>query len=1318
VRNQLLFMFVSALLALSPPLRAQSNRGAISGTVYDSSGAVIAGATVRITNAGTNQAFITKTAGNGTYAQSELEPVFYTVAVEQAGFRQKVVTQVKVDTTGNTRVDATLEAGDVSTKVEVAADAAILNTQNSTLSSTVGQRQIEDLPVAERSVFSLMQTLPNVSGDYFIETGYVTQTPESPVAGFSVNGGRMGSTSIIADGANNAAVGVGRAVSTFSPDVVQEFNVQTSGFSAEYGQTGGGVVSVTTKSGSNEFHETLYGYTRNPALNAAPYAIGTAARPASARRQTQAGFLWSGPVLIPKVYNGRNKSFFFFAFEPQWVSDGTPINDLLPNAQFLQGNFSNAVAVNGGVTTAALAKQYGATVTGDATIYDQFNVIGTQLTRIAAPASGQTYAPFPNNTIPQSMLDPVALKILKYQPKASDYFLLNGQLNNWLSERTVVNREQRYTMRFDHNLTDSHRLTFRYTRIPIAAYRYAGNGSTNVDQVNSLTSDSQRSNQFMLAYTWIASPTLINELRLSFYRADYSSVNPPNWQTQNLSTALGLPSVTSAGLPYFNVGGAAGWGNVGQRSISSIGTRIDESYDITDTLTRTKGTHTLKAGTNLRRQLENLATQGYAQGGSYSFGADLTNSAQSGGSGGITLASFLLGVPDSVTLSPAVIPYYYRWSSAAGFLQDDWRMKPNLTLNLGVRYSLQLPRSEKYNHQGSFLLQDSQSVALPSPITLPTGQVLTSALVPPFAFSGYGGRSPYLFPIDWMGLEPRFGFAWTPHYGWNNAGKLVVRGGYGISHSPLTGLQTAATPNFATPTNSFTWNSGQQNPSYVTRLSSNPPALTALSPAQVLNIPSNGLVYNNSLAIPGFVIAGGTKDPYVQNWNFTIGFQPGHSFVVEAAYVGSKGTHLFTPGQALNLCPYADITGYLNQNLSPWTTITDPLGRKNINGGTLSIPRCGQAEPYLGFDQLLSYLQTSADSIRHAGYVTVSRRMNHGLYFTASYTFGKSIDDASDAGEQLQATSSQSPGQARYGGTYANDRSVSTFDVRHLINGTVIWDLPVGSGRQWISRPSRFLSPVITGWTLSANARAQSGFPFQPLITDGNYITGASDWSVRPNLVPGVPLVNPLYHSNCQISPCEPYVNPAAFMRPPEGQLGNAPRTIESLSGPLKKYLNVSLQKNFYPFGKDNSKRIQFRVDAINILNHPNFGFNNYGNGRLMTAPSQGAITAAAYNTWAAANNQPLSTTAAGAANLALVQSFVTGSYLPGTSILPADYFSVPLPVGFATAAPTSYNILTPVGYKYYTLRNSYSTTFGNFTANNGATEYQRYIQFGLKIFF
>ena len=215
-----------------------------------------------------------------------------------------------------------------------------------------------------------------------------------------------------------------------------------------------------------------------------------------------------------------------------------------------------------------------------------------------------------------------------------------------------------------------------------------------------------------------------------------------------------------------------------------------------------------------------------------------------------------------------------------------------------------------------------------------------------------------------------------------------------------------------------------------------------------------------------------------------------------------------------------------------------------------------------------------------------------------------------------------------------------------------------------------------------------------------------------------MPLINPLYNGSCQVSPCQPYVNPSLFQLPPQGQFGSAPRTIDAIRGPLKKYLNASMQKNFYPFGKDSRKRVQFRVDAINVLNHPVFGFNSYGNGLMFTQPSGAAISASDYNTWALANNQPLSTTAAGAAQMGQIQKLVTGNYLPGTSLLPTNFFSIPLPQGFATAAPTSFDITTLQGFKVYRLRQAYSNKFGNFSANPSPWEQQRYVQFTLKIVF
>jgi hypothetical protein len=1290
---------------------AQSNRGAISGTVSDSSGAVIPGATITITNEGTNQTVTIKSADNGTYSQTELDPVLYTVSASYSGLTEEVVKHVKVDTAANVRLNITLQAGSVSTKVEVSATADVFNLDSAALSSTISERQVADLPINERSVLALTALTPNVSGDYTSEVPVVTQTLEAPGAGYSINGGRLGTSSILADGASNTAVGIGRAVSTFSPDTVQEFSVQTSAFSAEYGSTGGGVINITTKSGTNEFHGELFGFFRNPYFNAAPYTMQTVNRPVSNKRQTEAGFLLGGPVVLPKLYNGHDKTFFFFDFEPHWISDGSQVSDLVPTAQMRQGNFAGAVAVNGGITTSDVASQYGATITGDATIYNQFNMVGNQLQRLAAPASGKTYVPFPANVVPTSMIDPVSLKILKYEPPAGAYFMSNGTLQNWVSNRTVINREQRYNARLDHNFNQSNRASFRMTHIPMAGYRYAGDASTNSEQVNALVSDQELSDQYAFSDTWTISPTMLNVLRVNAMRVNFSHTNPPNWLNQNLSTQLGLPSLTEGGLPYFRLNGNTNYGAVGQRNISGLGTQVDESFNISDTWSWTHGTHTFKAGTDLLQPRMNVSTVGYAQGGQYAFGTDMTASAQSNATGGIALASFLLGVPDNIDLSNSQIPYYYRWGSYAFFVQDDWRIKRNLTLNIGLRYNVQTPRTEKYNHQGAFLLDQAQSVQLSKPITLPTGEVLTSALIPPFAYSGYGGRSRYLEPIDWMGLEPRFGFAW------NATTRFTVRGGYGISHAPLTGVGNTANPNFAAPSATWKYNSGQTDPTYVTRLSSNPPLLHPMTPDQILQIPSNGLVYTNSLSIPGFVISPGFRNPYVQNWNLTLNFNPGHNTAIEVAYVGNKGTHLFNPPQDINICPYSDVVGYTNQGLNPWNTISDPLGRKSINGTTLSIPACSQAEKYLGFDQLMSYLSTNANSIRHAAYISVVRRMTNGLSFTSAYTFGKSIDDASDNGAPLTATNSQTPGQSAYGAAYSGDRSVSTFDVKHTLVGTAMWDLPFGHGRRWLNSPNKFLMPVVSGWTISGTGRMMSGFPFTPLLNFDNLISSASDWAIRPNMAPGVPLVNPAYNGKCNMSPCEPYVNPSAFILPAQGQFGNAPRTVDYLRGPLKKFLDMSLQKNF-SLGENSKRRLQLRVDAINVLNHPVFGFTNYGNGRMMTQPSASQISAADYNTWALANNQPLSTTTAGAAMMAQVQKLVSGNYIPGTSLLPANFYSVPLPQGFATASPTSYDITTLQGYKLYRIRQAYNNSFGNFQNSVSAGATPRFIQFTVKIFF
>ena len=1302
----------------APLLLAQTNRGGIAGTIFDPSGAVVPGAIVKVTNIGTNHTVTLTASAEGRYSAGLLEPVNYRITVEAPGFRTAVVEPVKVDTSSMLTANVTLQPSGVTTQVTVTAEAAILSAESGTVSQTVSERQITDIPLAERSVLNLVQTVPNVSGDVLSETPDIGTGTLSPGAGISVNGGRPGSGGFLADGANNTAPSIGRTVVSFSPDVVQEFTVQSSAFSAEYGQTGGGIINITTKSGTNQFHGSLYFFQRNPSLNAAPYTMATTNRPYSNRRQTQVGATIGGPVRLPKIYNGRDKTFFFLAFEPQRITDSTSIFDLAPTEAMRRGDFSNMVPVAGGYTTADIARQFNVPVTGDGTIYQIFSQVGNQLQRLPTPPSGSTFQPFAGNIIPQQWMDPTALKLLPYLPPAGPYFInQNGTLSNWAGQRTVKSADNRFTARVDENLTASNRMSFRLTHVPINGYRGGANFKVGSSEMNALISDLSTSNQLLLSDTHILSPRMMNDLRINYTRGNFSRVNPPEWQNRNLATELGLPSITQAALPYFYFGQS--WAYIGQQNITSLADEVDETFNLADTVSRTRGNMTLKFGADLRHSRMKTMPYGLAAGGQYTFSTRETSSL-AGGAGGSTFASFLLGTPEQVQFRNSIIPYYYRWATAAGFFQDDWKVRPNLTLNLGMRYSLDVPRWEKFNRQGVFQPDLAQTVALATPIKLPTGQTLTAALVPPFAFSGKGGRSRYLMPIDRHAWEPRFGFAWVP--GWDRLHKrLVVRGGYGISHSPLTGQGGNPNPDFSGPVQAFTFlnNNGQANPNYAMRLSSNPPVLVGLTPDQVIKIPDDGLVATNSLAMSGFVVSPNNTVPYVQNWNLTLAWQLGHKVTLETAYVGSKGTHLFSPPLNLNVWPSALSDAYINAGLDPSTTVSDPLGRRNQSNAVIAVPNGSLGAKYLGFNNLMSYLDSSSNSIRHAGYAYLVRRMDRGLYFTATYTYAKSIDDASDAGASYNFTG-RADGQSRFGAPRKLDRAVSFFDIRHQIAGTLLWDLPIGfRGKIW-SNPPRLLRQVIGGWTLSGTPRLTGSYPFQSYIGDNNSLDqGASSGAIRNNVVPGVPLLNPLYDPKCPIGPtCQPYVNPAAFARPPRGELGNGPRTYDGIRGPMKKYLDLSVQKNFYPFGREGSKRLQFRIDAVNVFNHPNHVFSSNVQGestRGSKNPSSATITAAEYNLWAAYNNKPLQSTTAGNALYVQIQGIVIQNRLPGGSNLPADFFSIPVPQGFTQMNPNSFDITTMTGYKLYRLCQTWDTRFG---ALNQSGEKPRLIQFSLKFFF
>jgi hypothetical protein len=552
---------------------AQTNRGSVSGSVSDASGAAVPAAEVTVRNLATNQVTVVKASAEGNFVVPALDPVEYSVGVRAAGFQAAEVKRLKVDTAGNTSVQFTLKPQAVETVVEVSAEGAAVNTESGTVGHTISQRDILNTPLANRNVLELVMAMPNISGDVGSEDPTVSATASVPGFNMSLNGGRPGSTAILADGVNNTGVGLARAIANFSPETVQEVTVQSSAYSAEYGNTGGGIVNATTRSGSNRVSGTLMWIAINPAFNAAPWTLATVNRPRATAKSNQFHGSMGGPVVIPKLYNGRNKTFFFGAFEPRRRTDFVQAEALLPTAPMRQGDFSDAVAVTGGWAPAAEVARFGLSQLRDSTIYRQFNMVGNQLQRVPL-AAGQTYEPFPGNRIPANYIDASAVKALQYLPEAGSYFLnANGALVNYQVLRFVRQNEQRYLGRVDHIVNQNNRFNVRLSFLPVVGEKGFGH------PVNGNGADYGKSTQIMLSDTHTFSPRIVNDLRLNYTRGRFSGTLTDEYDPltgRNLNTELGLPNITKGGMPSlaFELGAFGGIGSVG----SGLRENVEERY--------------------------------------------------------------------------------------------------------------------------------------------------------------------------------------------------------------------------------------------------------------------------------------------------------------------------------------------------------------------------------------------------------------------------------------------------------------------------------------------------------------------------------------------------------------------------------------------------------------------------------------------------------------------------------------------------------------------------------------------------------------------
>jgi hypothetical protein len=1306
-------------------LAAQTNRGGITGTVVDPTGAAVPNATIVVKNIGTNQEMRTKTSSIGSFGVFNLDPVEYSVAAELEGFKRAVIENVKVDTAQVASVTLKLETGAVSTTVEVQAATAMINTENGTTNSVVSRREIQDLPMPNHSVLDLTLTQANTSGDTGSEYGILVSVTTCPGCALSINGGRPLSTQYMADGVNNTGISLARTMVSFSPETVQEFTIQSSAFSAEFGSTGGGIVNATTRSGTNQLTGTAVWQNRNPAFAAAPFTLATQNRSPATAKFNYGSLAMGGPVYIPKLYNGRNRTFWFAAYEPNWRRDFLAQDALLTSDAMRAGDWSNTMVTSSGTLPVNVANQFNLKSTGDATIYDQYALVNNkQFTANPVPATGQTYTPFPGNIIPPSMIDATYTKTLKYYTPAGGFYIgSSGNVMNLPNPRILHSFEGRWTFKIDELATDKDHFSFRLSSTPIIKRQYTPSMPTG-DK-----SDYSYAKQALLSYVRTISATMLNDLRLNFTRGNFSISVPPQYDLQtgeNLNTELGLPSLFHGGLPSLpDIGGQGSTDNLDH----------ENRYALTDIVSKTVGKMSLRFGGDVSKAQQNVIPIYAAIGGVYTFQPYQTNAAgaTNATTGGNIFASFELGVPNGITMRSAVVPYYYRWNQGDAFIQDDWRVAPTLTLNLGLRWSLGMPRTEKYNNQGVFRPDLAQSFPLATPYALADGNSLTSIMVPPFAYSGRGGNSPYLVPPDYKDFEPRFGFAWSPKFLASH--NVTFRGGYGWSHAPLGGSNRMPSPDFSNTSSAYSPTTGQADTNYIMRLGENPPVLNAITPTQAVGAPANGLLYNgtanSSLGIGslGYAVSNGFHTPYIQNWNLTVAWQVNSSTSIELSYVGLKGTHLFEPGENVDPRNLNLINVQQAQNINTTTaSVTDPLGRVGTNGKVISVQPGTLESPFVGFSSMYMRYDASANSHRHAGTVTLVHHGRHGLSSQHNFTYGKSIDDSSSSGGDKNVITNvggQVDGLVAFGAPRFLDRSVSSFDQRFLFNNTIVYDVPFGRGRQYLTNLWKPLDYVVGGWTWTGAVRMNGGFPASATISDSNGLGDPSEThTARPNLVQGVPLLNPLWNRNCPTgSSCQPYLNPAAFERPVWGQYGTAPRTLDGARGPWANQYDMSLQKSFR-IGESGKRRLQLRVDASNVFNHPIFRTypNNAGGVDFTSSsPSTATLSTASYNTWAAANNQPVYSATAGSPGNVLYNQIINNvnAYRNPAGVLPNGFFTVPLPANFWSAAANSYDITTIQGYQYYQMKNSYNAAFGAlYNAPSSGISPPRNLQFGLKLFF
>ena len=1162
------FLLSCTFSLLVSPALGQGSLGAITGTVQDTSGAVVPDASLSITNAETSVKWTTKTSSAGYY-RLPVPPGKYRLEVEKQGFKTQVAENITVPVAQVVTVDLTLQVGGQSERVEVTPQTPLLTPSTAEVSSAVGSQEFETLPIEVGDGGRQLQTfiftsLPGTVGDTF--SG-------------SINGGQLFSHEILIDGVTIGRYDLsGGSLDEFSPgtDAIAEFKVQTSNYSAEYGETGGGIANFSYKSGTNDFHGSLFEYNKNPVFNAAgPVVNSSPGTPKNNEKENNFGGNIGGPIK-------RDHTFFFFNFEGDRFRSFAPAGSMtLPTVAMKNGDFSSWLGPQ--VGTDALGRPvfqneiYDPTTTRNVTagqVDPKTGLIANADTVIRDPFSSSGNL----NVIPAGEFSNATSVLLPLIPDPP----LSGDKNNAfrLSGCCPILSRNAYTGKVDHVLTSKQKIWGSFTWNH--RDRYNRNNSRSFlpfpgQPINPVKQQIVGGPQVRIAHSWTINSRMVNE-----FSVGYNRFQNKNNITNNakFTPQLGIPGIPDDCFPPMHFSS-----HVPVTPLFGVGCKnVDpsESYVYQDTFSYLRGKHSLKFGGEFRRYRYNTYEPGPLS-GDFTFNDRETSLPGFASSTGHAFASFILGAVDSGRKSIYTTAPGYRAGLFAFFAQDDFKATPKLTLNLGLRWEIPLPQREVQNRESGF----DPTVPNPGADNIPGALVFLGSC------STCIHRDSFQ---DWYFKEfgPRIGFAYQMQK------NLVFRGGYGISYGPpiennfgsqnLFGFNSQVNLNRGSSPTKFP----QDPATYLSTLKTAPlPAAARVGvPAFTGTLPDRDPASANGQFLD-FMPRNAAAQPYVQNWSAGLQYLLPHDVLIQADYVGSKGTRLLNGyfGSSFNQAQakYMALGDLLTDDLA--TDLADPntapilasfgitgLPYPNFENNNYDTSIAAAIQPFPQYQGLVNNYPTMGSSTYHSLQLMGRKTTAHGLSFIGAYTFSKILTDTDSA---LSASGGQVV-QDFY--NRKAEKAIGSFDHPHVLKLTWIYELPFGRGRRWLTRGGP-LDRVVSGWQVTAIQNYLSG---DPLVITSSFAPGFFSFAgLRADVVPGVPQTVSS-HGLDTVNGTQ-YLNPAAFATPPLSpgngfalRFGNSPGFLPHTRGPRHSNEDFGIIKNTR---LSERVAVQFRADMFNVFN-------------------------------------------------------------------------------------------------------------------------------------